>query len=736
MSHKNHSSKCPNKKEVIKRDLTVCGNTDIKKDLKVGGDLDVEGTTTLNDTMINGKLIVDNETVDKLTVNSQLIIPRINTTVVSPVGKKGDLVYDTSIPNPNDNVIKVSDGTQWSNVPENPVGGVYIIKPDGTGHFSTIQSGIDYCSSGLKPNASSNLLPPLPPGAKNVKLNVLPGVYNESLIFDNSFSIATPSDPSEPLPNTPNLPGRGLVITGDTRPIANMTYIYGGTMSNSSIYSTGVGQNNLGAVDSIVTLSNVGNKITVSLSANPQPDFIACGIVPGDTIVIADTDGSKQQRNVILVTSTSITYDGLSAPVSGHGASLTFCSNVQVISNSPNAICSGSSGAVQIQGIWFSVNPAFSTTGVYGMFFQNYIAVTVTNLLIDCRNLPSASPALELANGCQFIGSIGSDTNSGPITVFGGVYLFNAYMTNGYYYVLANSGQGAGGVRCWDMYACSNASVDCVQMNGASSTSDGGSTETGTDGEIDRCSAFNCATGFIAQFDSNVVFHQVMIIETCTTGINVSSGNFVMTGNGSYAGLTPRITNSTTAFNINRNGQFVIYRPLIVNTATTGFLVTNNSKFTANNTVTYSGVTNPYVIDATSIYSTLQNTSTDPSPSNVYTYTASEVMNSGYLNQLVDTSSPLTITLNPATLTNNAFQYRGKTYNLYSSMTSPFPQAHILKLTGAGVSFVGQGVGATVSNFKTTATFNALNLGEGLTFTVMSNTQVQVTSSIGVTFST
>lgn len=710
-------------KDVIKNNLKVCGNAHFKKNVDIDRDLTVKGSTSLN----GGLKVTGGETVDNLTVNDSLIIPRVNITTSSPIGKQADLVYDTSDTFVNDDQLHLSDGKRWLTIPANPIGGTYIIKPDGTGDFPTIQAGIDYCSSGLKPVADPALGPNPPPGSENVVLNIMPGIYNESLVFNNDFTVAVPGDPSEPLPNTPNLPGRGLELVGDGRPIANMTYIMGGTMSNSSFYSSGIGQNNLGAVDSTVTLTNVGNTITVTLSASPPPNFVACGVVPGDIIVITDVSGVKQQRNVVSVANTSITYDGSPAPVSGNGAALTFCSNVQVVSATPDAICSGASGAVQMTGIWFSVNPAFSVTGVYGMFFQNFIAVTASNLLIDCRNLPSASPSLELSSGCQFIGSVGSDNFSGPITVFGGVYVWNSYMTNGYYYVLANPGQGAQGVRCWDMYAPSNAAVDCVQINGAG-TADGGATATGANTEFDRFSAFNCSNGYICHNNSTTTFHQTLIIDGCGTGINVATGTFLMTGSGSYAGLPPTISNCPTALNINANGQFIISRPLVVSGATTGFLVSNNSKFTSTGNVTYSGVANPYVVDATSSYSTLHNTGTDPSPSNVYTYTVPPVsgqMNSGFLNQLIGTPSALTLTMNPADAVGASFLYRGKTYSLYASTQFK----HELSLPGT--FFVGIGPTGPKAN----VTFNAVGPGEGLTFTVMSNTLVQVLQSNGVTFS-
>ena len=46
--------------------------------------------------------------------------------------------------------------------------------------------------------------------------------------------------------------------------------------------------NNLGHINSIVTLTNVGNTITVTVSSGSPPNFVSCGIIPGDIIVVSD----------------------------------------------------------------------------------------------------------------------------------------------------------------------------------------------------------------------------------------------------------------------------------------------------------------------------------------------------------------------------------------------------------------------------------------------------------------
>ena len=256
------------------------------------------------DLALNGKLKVKEEakfkkdvTIDgELTINKSLIIPKVNTTVVSPVGQQADLVYDTSIPYVNDNQLHLSDGKESLTVPSNPVGGVYTINPAGTGDFPTIQAGIDYCNSGLKPVANSNLGSSPPPGSKNVTLNILQKVHTTNLYFLTLLSLIQTSMIQVPICGT--LQGRGLRLIGDTRPIANMTYMNGGLIETDPSYTVNSGLNSLGTLNSLVTLtlSSGGNSIAIVNTPGPNPNFTNCGIVSGDIIIVTDNTGVTYQR--------------------------------------------------------------------------------------------------------------------------------------------------------------------------------------------------------------------------------------------------------------------------------------------------------------------------------------------------------------------------------------------------------------------------------------------------------
>ena len=421
MGHKKSQKQCPpviviqgrsdsckeSRRDVIKSDLKVCGNAHFKKDVEIDGSLTVKGLTRLN----GGLNVKGGETVDDLTVNDSLIIPRVDITTTSPVGKQADLVYDTSDTFVNDNQLHISDGKEWLTIPANPVGGVYTIGID----FPTIQAGIDYCSSGLKPVANSNIPLPLPPGVKNVTLNIPPGLYTETLYIDTSFSTPEFNDPGTDM----SVQSRGLRLVGDTRPIAGFTYMNGGIVECDSSYVNKKDQNFLGTQFSPVTLSNSGNAITVTLTATgaTQPNFTACGIVPGDIIVVTDNTGNFQQRNVISVSAfpdtNTINYDGSPVSINGLGAgtlgaAITFMPNVRVMSASPDAICMIESGTVEMVGIWFSGNP---------LFFNPAVATTITASFIQ----PSVGSQVTISVGTTY----GYQVGQSIVIANGGTYIID-----------------------------------------------------------------------------------------------------------------------------------------------------------------------------------------------------------------------------------------------------------------------------------------------------------------------
>ena len=671
------------------------------------------------DLTLNGKLKVkeDAEFKRDVKIDKSLIIPKVDTTTVSPVCKKADLVYDTSIPYVNDNQLHLSDGKEWLTVPANPVGGVYTINPAGTGDFPTIQAGINYCSSGLKPVANSNLVPPLPLGAKNVTLSLQPGLYVETPFFDTAFSNPTINDPATDLPN---LRIRGLRLVGDTRPIANMTYMNGGYIETDLSFLADSGRNSLGTLNGVVTLTNVGNTITVTSSLSPQPAFDASGVVAGDIIIVGDTDGTFQQRNVVSVSGNAVTYDGSPVTISGLGATLTFCANVQVMSAVPDAICFVASGQVEMIGIWFSGNPLFATTSVYGLYIEATGFVYMQNLLVDGRNI-HAAPGITIADGGQIGGGLADSDIFGHTSIIAGSLGVPeiAYINFGNYYVMASQTQPEPCVIA-DTTVSFNAGIGSgtgsLQVNGAGMTQNGFFCGPQSVGYMGIFTAFNCSVSCYTN-GGNVFLPGTFTIGNCGIGIQAAGPTSKVNFGLQYQITESTISNCTTAILADVNGQVSSAQPFIINNCTNGIQLTNGSNFTSSNDVTFIGVTNKYAIDGTSTYLTNQNTSTDPSPNNIYSYTTAgaQTMNSAYLNQLLNASGVINVQLNPSLAPNGVPAYQGKTYTL----TKVSGGNHTLTLSGA-----------TFLSGSTTQIFTG-GPGSTLTFSVISATQVAILSNIG-----
>ena len=132
------------------------------------------------------------------------------------------------------------------------------------------------------------------------------------------------------------------------------------------------------------------------------------GIVPGDTIIVTDNNGNFQQRTVTSISGVSgniVNYSGATVFISGPGAALTFCPNVHVISSSPAAMCFIASGEVEMQGIWFSVNPIFSTgasTTLTASFIQPAISSNVTINVLSTTGF-QAGQYITIAGGGDYI---------------------------------------------------------------------------------------------------------------------------------------------------------------------------------------------------------------------------------------------------------------------------------------------------------------------------------------------
>lgn len=756
----------------------------------IGGDLNVCGHATFGGA--RGGLL------DELRAGVPCTGPSLEVEVLGDQGITGDLFVcgNTTI---NSNL------TVYERV-SNKIGATYTIGVD----FPTIQSGIDFASSGLKPDSASNA-PVLPPGAKNVTLVIPKGTYTETLFIDTSCSMPTINDP---ITNLPNLQGRGLRLEGDLRPIAAMTYMNGGILSAAVSFTTGIGQDSLGTANSIVALSNVGgtsNTITVanfggfpsnttnttasfvqpavlanvtisvvsttgftvgetvyivgggtytissivpttsmtvtntgaqgnfapgvivpkSAAVSPpgslQPDFVACGIVPGDVIVVSDNNGNFQQRNVVSVLNNTVTHDGSPVSLTGLGvnnplgAALTFCPNVQVMSSVHDAVCFITSGQVEIVGIWFSGNPAFSANAVYNVTLQGSSQVWFYNLLIDSRNFPFSPVngffSVGSGNAVQGEGTTGNVDNRGHMSILGAsLYANGSFFSFGDYYVMSKATPPN---VCVQSISGNEIFANSVQVNGAGVATGFQSLLSFT--EFNIFNAFNCGTGLNIIEGGNVTFHTILMVNGCTTGFSLSkNGNYMQNGAGTFNGLTPTISNCTTALSADLSSQFDLSRPLLFSNCTNGFKLTNGSKFSSSGNVLYSNVTNPYVIDATSSYFTASNAGTDPSPSNIFTYSTagSQVMNSAYLYQLLDSAGVVNLQLTPGLSVAGTAEYIGKIYTLTAISAGP----HILTLPLIS--------GATFLDGTTFKTFTGI--GSTMIIQINSASKVAILTSTGV----
>ncbi len=601
------------------------------------------------------------------------------------------------------------------------IGATYTIGVD----FPTIQSGIDFCSSGLKPDSASNVAP-LPAGAKNVTLNIPKGIYNETLFIDIDFSDPTINDPV----TGATLQGRGLRLIGDTRPIANMTYMNGGLVETDPSFLMNSGANSLGTLNSVVslTLSNGGNSITVTNNPGPNPNFNACGIIPGDTIIVMDNTGIDYQRTVTSISSAgnTVNFSGGPVMISGNGATLTFCANVNVIGALPDAIVWLADGQVEMVGIWFSENPAI--TNGYDIFIEGTGKLFAQNILLDCRN-SLYNFGFQLLTGGQLVGFTAEGDISGHISVIAGGITANNGNTSvvyGNWYVMTSPVPTADESCLTASCSSSLATLLSAQVNGAG-VNNGFSAAAGSGSQIYVYGAFNCQAGVQCRPGGRVTFISALTIDNCTVGLQLQNGNASFFGL-AYFGAIPTITNCGTAVFADVDGAFSISSiyypsPLLISNCTNGFLLTNGSQFSTDNNVTFTAVKYPYAIDATSTYNTAQNVGTDPSPNNIYTYSTagSPTMNSAYLRQLLDSSSPgvVNLQLNPG-LTNaaGASEYLGKIYTLTATSAGP----HTLTLLGVG--------GPTFLDGTTHKIFTGI--GSTLTIQIDSATKVAILSNIGV----
>ena len=562
--------------ETVGGNLAVTGNETIGGNLAVAGDTALAGNlaVTGNETVGGDLAVTGNETVGgNLTVDGNEIVG-------------GDLAVTGNETVGGD--LTVTGTTNLNGQVNNNIGGTYTIysPTDPNYHlsdFPTIQAGIDFVSSGLKPNS-------------NVTLQVMPGVYNEALAIDTSLS-----DPSlnDPFTDVNPLPLRGLRILGDQRPIAAMTYMNGGFVESDPTYFHGeTPQSHLGQRHARVTLTNPYNTNTLSVSLAPippsttpvtQPNFETCGVMPGDQIFfsypsyIPSPEGNipYEQRTVVSVYPTPpnteaymITYDGnplLFNPngTIGNGACLTFVPNVQI----------APLGAPVDSG-----TPLLILDGVVEMigFYLNAITAAPYSMRVSGTLIPSNILAFMGESGPLVGGKIlldrADDDVAGHMTLIDNIFFVNdgGYIANGDWYIVRSGGTGvAVGYE-------SAVHINSLQINGVGEAGSGivlfGQ---GGDVSIDTVFvAYNCIQSLQLASDNVFTGSGAILIDAGTAsnavGINAYGPAQVINEGSSggapslATGYTSSISNVESAITTFLSDEFSFAGPLTINNAGIG----------------------------------------------------------------------------------------------------------------------------------------------------------------------
>ena len=189
----------------------------------------------------------------------------------------------------------------------------------------------------------------------------------------------------------------------------------------------------------------------------------------------------------------TINFSGGSVTISGNGATLTFCANVNIVGTNPGALVYATDGQVEIVGIWFSW-PSGSTN-VYDIFISGPAKLYALNLLLDCRN-SATHIGLETGYGGRFIGQVADGDITGHISVIGGGMNAGAGIspfTYGNYYVMAITTPLQYG-SCITAAIGPVIGVQSAQVNGASLNVGYGAYDQ-SKVVINILNVFNCETG-------------------------------------------------------------------------------------------------------------------------------------------------------------------------------------------------------------------------------------------------
>lgn len=668
-----------------------------------------------------------------------------NITVLTTGSDTIDGASQTVIPAGSILTLATSNTTDWKIISNGSSGGGVLNGTFTVGiDFATIQDALDFF-------AGKQL--------GEVTLIVPAGTYPENLDL-SGISSAIRFSHLQATQET-----KGLLIRGDSRRIAGVSYISGGRQSATcdSVYDnnaapTAIVAYNppLGTLHGTINLVNVGgtpsNTVAVTIVSAPdvdpddyegfagaiqQPDFNALGVVIGDKVAIRDTAGNLSVRNVTLVNGNEITFNGIATTFDLEGSSITFEPNVQVLNtastNTPTLAASQTS--CSIQGLRFVVDPTAtavrnnliaigsSTLQLDGCVFEDIGNVTEGNVALYGNSAIFGSDR----SGTQIIDPAVSGASTpyvyddlvfkgpGPITILGGGFIQLKTLAAG----LRMTGSRVYGGSWWLIggnNAPGSALVAHVSEYGSSEMqATGWKSMMTTDKSVIR--AFRYFNGFKCGGGSNPA-----IALSGGSELVQELGAMILTGQGSSIGIRCQVGSSVK---IGRTLLEAGGDNLALKNYDFGIVLQDQSTMgTGLGTgITFDTVPVGYSVTGGSRLC-LDNTAI--APNGVLTHVASAPVDSVVEIQELDGGAARLMTLNPTLVFVDQPAYVGKRFSLYGTGTA---QAHTLTL-GGGATFSGVGINGT-----TIATFAALSEGEGLTFEVVSTSRVQVLSFNNVLYS-
>lgn len=711
-------------REIFNYDFEINGDLKVKKNVKIDGDLKVKGKTTLD------RVVIFEEIVTNLTVNTLK--------VTGPATFTGGVTIDT---------LAVTGDSTLNNLTVNgkitPVNRTITVGVDPG--FSTIQSAFDF----LKGKPVDDVLIILPSPSSGFT------VYDEVLSYSEVLSNASQGEVM-PLANYPvanlasvNLRSPGAGIRGDPRYASGMVYTTGAQL-NYFNDSTAAGYiRKLGTPYGIVALTNPNpNQITVSIVAIPafdpehntgpvvleNPNFSVEDVLPRDPILIRDdslTGVWTDHFVTAIIGGNTIAYDGPNIPNLGLGATLIIMPRVQVTSSipQPNFTNFSIQSGLSLQGLWLR-----NKTAGDGVSVGNGAVVKFGQCIFDQRGS---------TGGVGLISLFGAQVG----TEISGIVMHNAIIASPIFGMAAlDCGKVDSGD--WNIFdsasrnlyveeSPSSAYLNSVNLVGAGSIN------------MEARSSVISVTTLIGSYKSRggtgsggVVASrggQILLwddnLQIDNTGVSTSIGVQLVSGGaqlktGTGAPYNSTIKGCTQAANLAGSSDFLVKNsnPWQITNCGTGFIEQGGSRFTIQSNINYTGVPIEKSVEVGSTYTAVQSTET---PSGVFTNTVSGPMDSTSKNQLIAGAVPVALTINPTSLVNGIFVYKGKDYSLYSETAV----AHTLASTIGPVFFGNVPAGGPY----TTVHFPAV-IGAGLDFTVQSFTGsadsmiIVHSSSPGVTF--